>query len=275
MSRAASVRSVRRWSWAGACSIGTSHLRAGAGCDDSAACLEFMAPNGGCTLIAVVSDGAGSARLSSLGSRMVSRAFCTSAARFLAHGGHAAEVSQEVADGWLDDVRDRIDHGARQHGVTRKAFAATLVGIVAQREAAAIIHVGDGSCAVRMAGETAWRVPSWPTQGEYASTTYFVTDDPEPRTVVSSLDGTVEEVALFTDGLERLALDFGTGAAFQPFFESMFSALRGAAAAGRQRRLSRDLRTFLDGPSITDRTDDDKSLIMARRISPAAPSPLP
>ena len=88
----------------------------------------------------------------------------------------------------------------------RRDFAATLIGCVAQIDGVAVIHIGDGACVVRLRNEIDWRVASWPSQGEYASTTYFVTDDPEPRTSVSYLGGEVAEVALFSDGLERLAL---------------------------------------------------------------------
>ena len=48
------------WRWAGACSVGTSHIRTGRGCDNSAACIEYQHDNGS-ALLAVVSDGAGSA----------------------------------------------------------------------------------------------------------------------------------------------------------------------------------------------------------------------
>lgn len=253
----------RRWSWVGACSTGTSHLRAGTGCDDAGACLEISTPRGP-ALVSVVSDGAGSARLSSLGSRIVTRIFCTCAVGFLKRGGGATDITEDIASEWLDDVRDRLIEIARRHGETPKAFAATLVGCVVQPDAAAVIHIGDGACVIRLAGQRNWEVPSWPAQGEYAATTFFVTDDPQPRTVVSHLIGEVEEVAVFSDGLERLALDFHAMTAYEPFFESMFPALRGAQP-GRQRRLSIDLRTFLASPAVTDRTDDDKTLVMARR----------
>lgn len=266
----------RSWSWVGACSTGTSHSRTGAGCDDSAACFEIRSTDGDPILVAVVSDGAGSAKLSRLGSHIVTSAFCRSARVYFNTGGHVSRINDDVAADWLDDIRDRIDRRANLLGQSPKAFAATLVGVVVQRDAAAIIHVGDGACALRLRGQTEWQVPSWPAQGEYASTTYFVTDDPFPRVSVSTLVGAVEEIALFTDGLERLALDFARGEAFQRFFETMFPALRQTAAYGRQRVLSEQLRSFLDGPVVNDRTDDDKSLIMARilqnqeRLGPTA-----
>ncbi len=252
-----------RWSWIGACSIGTSHLKSGTGCDDAGACVVTDTRNGS-ALIAVVSDGAGSASLSRIGSHIVVRGFCRSALRFARMGGQPRDLDKEVAGEWLDDLRDRIEQASLRENSPRRSFAATLVGCMIQKDGIGIVHVGDGACVIRLRGESDWRVPSWPVQGEYASTTNFVTDDPEPRTSVIHVSGDVTEVALFSDGLERLALDFATRTAFTPFFTSMFKTLPDAES-GRHRQLSRDLRAFLDGPSITQRTDDDKTLIMARR----------
>lgn len=255
--------SGRRWSWVGACSTGTSHIRAGKGCDDAGACIEFKTSLGS-TLVIVVSDGAGSAAFSSIGSKIVTRAFCESAYRFLRNGGSAASIDYDVTDAWLDDIRDRLSIAARRENASPRAFASTLVGCVIQSDYAAIVHVGDGACAIRVADDRAWHVPSWPAQGEFASTTFFVTDDPYPRSVVTHVREPVVEVALFSDGIERLALDFSSRSAFAPFFESMFAAIKDTAP-GRQRELSANLRRFLESPAVIERTDDDKTLLMARR----------
>ena len=66
---------------------------------------------------------------------------------------------------------------------------------------------------------------SRPAHGEYASSTYFVTDDPEPQLRYISQGGQYTKVAVFSDGLERLALDFSNTVAFARFFELMFSPL--------------------------------------------------
>ena len=252
------------WGWIGACSTGTSHLQAGVGCDDSAACLEVQTPVGS-ALVAVASDGAGSAALSHCGSRIVTQTFCRSVSAFLKNGGRAAMLHEQTAYDWLDEIRDRISLAARKSAAKPRDFAATLIGCVVEDNIASVIHVGDGACAIRRAQTTEWHVPSWPAQGEYASTTYFVTDDPQPRVSLSSVDGEIEEIAVFTDGIERLALDFSASTAFRPFFESIFPALR-REGVGRHRRLSCYLRTFLDSSRMAERTDDDKTLIMARRM---------
>ena len=261
------------WSWVGACATGTSHAREELPCDDAGACLEVATPNGP-ALVAVASDGAGSAALSRFGSAMVTRSFCQSAAAYLRDGRRATDIDEAVAGDWLDAIRDRIAGRAGLVGEIPRSFAATLVGVIVSRDLAVVVHVGDGACALRVSGEAGWRVPSWPAQGEYASTTYFVTDDPQPRVGISRVEGRVEEVAVFTDGLERLALDFIGRCAFDRFFESLFPALR-HAPPGRQRALPAQLRDFLDSERVIERTDDDKTLVMARRVAAArAPSRL-
>jgi hypothetical protein len=119
---------------------------------------------------------------------------------------------------------------------------------------------------VRFAESEEWEVVSWPQQGEYASTTTFVTDEPYPSFRAQVLRSRISEVAVFTDGLERLALDFNARTAHQPFFRKMFSAISNEPA-GRHRQFSKALKAFLESPAVIERTDDDKTLIFAHRIT--------
>ncbi len=73
---------------------------------------------------------------------------------------------------------------------------------------------------------------------------------------------TPEEVSLFTDGLQTLALDFNRRQAHGPFFEPMFRAL---ADADAPESLLGPLVEFLRSPAVVERTDDDKTLILATR----------
>src|SRR5262249_38559787 len=82
------------WCWIGASSTGTSHLNAGEGCDDSWACFEHEDGDRS-TLVAVVSDGAGSARFAEMGSRFVVQGFIEVVVRFLRAGRSAADVTDE------------------------------------------------------------------------------------------------------------------------------------------------------------------------------------
>lgn len=253
----------RRWSWAAARSIGTSHIKAGKGCEDFGACLE-VAGSSDTVLIAVASDGAGSACHSATGSWITTRVFAQVAAKYVLHGHDLRDLSSDTAREWLDDIRDRIGAAASRLGAVPRDFAATLVGCVIGSEWSAFIHVGDGAFVFRREGDLVWSVPTWPAQGEYAATTFFVTDEPEPHVQFATVSDAIDEVAVFSDGLERLVLEFSTKTAFSPFFEKMFVPLR-ESTVGRDRKLSRDLRSFLDGPSVCEKTDDDKTLFSAKR----------
>src|SRR5258707_12694349 len=85
-----------RWTWASARATGTSHLRVGKGCDDFGACLEARLTDQS-VLILVVSDGAGSAVHSSIGSQIATRVFAECARRFVRGGGTLNSISEKVA----------------------------------------------------------------------------------------------------------------------------------------------------------------------------------
>jgi hypothetical protein len=257
------------WQWISATSIGTSHIRAKRGCDDAGACVVVQGQNES-ALIVVCSDGAGSAPLSSVGSRIVVRAFCRSAIRYLQRGGAVGDISREVVGDWLDDIRGRIEAVSRSKDLRPRDFAATLIGCVITDCGAKVLHVGDGAVVYRTVECEEWLIGSWPSHGEYASTTHFVTDDPEPTFQFNDLAGQVSEIAVFSDGIEHLVLDFSNRSAFSPFFSQMFSSFK-SDVVGRDRSLSRHLMNYLSGASVCDRTDDDKTLIMARRISDVTP----
>lgn len=254
----------REWAWIGACSIGSSHAKSGKPCQDYAACIELPL-NGKSVLVAAVSDGAGSKEFSEYGSRIVVHHFIRAVANYLQKAKSTSELSGEVARDWIDDIRDRIAATASAVGVNPKEFSATLVAAVVCPDKVVTFHIGDGACVVRNVDDTGWQVPSWPAHGEYASSTYFVTDDPEPHLRCCVMEGDFGQIALFSDGLERLALDFPNKSAFGKFLDPMFTPLSGMKP-GRARHLSTQLRTYLDSKTITDRTDDDKSFVLARRV---------
>jgi hypothetical protein len=256
---------IRRWSWIRACSTGSWHLKTGAGCQDFAACIETT--YGDTTaLIAVVSDGAGSARSSAIGSRAVVDAMVRRLARTLRNAPPPPTITEKMAHAWLCETRKRISTLARNRHATTRDFAATLVAAAVLPSQMIVCHVGDGACVARRQGKKNWEVVSWPAQGQYASTTFFVTDKPSPRLRFTCLNADIVDLAVFSDGLERLALDFAAGAASNRFFDPMTAPLRDQPA-GHDRRLSGHLRRFLDSPRVVQRTDDDKSLIVARRTS--------
>ena len=135
--------------------------------------------------------------------------------------------------------------------------------MISNGEESLILHVGDGCAVVRERGAEAWIAASWPDHGEYASTTFFMTDENDLRLRITRQNGNIDSVALLSDGLERLALNFAEKLPFPGFFNAVFAPVFGSACVGRDAELSAALKAYLGSASILARTDDDKTLILA------------
>src|SRR5271170_7039075 len=95
------------WRWAGARSIGTSHMKSCLPCQDFIACAEFDTP-AGAVFVSVVSDGAGSASQSATGARAVCGDFLRSARKHLACGVAIEAIDRDIILDWLDGIREHI-----------------------------------------------------------------------------------------------------------------------------------------------------------------------
>ncbi len=248
------------WTWASARCRGTSHVRSDTECQDALYCA-LVGPVED-VFVAIVSDGAGSAAYGKQGAIIVCRTIMTCARRHFSQTEHLP-TDADVRS-WLDDARDAIATASEHRSLERRQLAATLVAVLAAKDECLVLHIGDGGAVVR-GHDTGWICPSWPANGEYASMTYFVTDDPEPQLRITRVSHRVNCVAVFSDGLERLALDFARQNPHAPFFDGMFRPVLQGAKTGKNKKLSQSLATYLDSAAVNDRTDDDKSLILAAR----------
>ena len=70
-------------------------------------------------------------------------------------------------------------------------------------------------------------------------------------------------VAGFTDGIETMALSIGDKTVHTPFFERMFTELE---RCDDETCLHSPLINFLSSERVNERTDDDKTLVLARRV---------
>jgi hypothetical protein len=240
---------------------GTGHLRAGLPCQDS--CLaEIFPTNRGPIAILACADGAGSAMFADTGAALACEALVRAVRSDLAEGQVVGDVERETALFWVDRARDELRLESERRDASLRELACTILLAVVGESDAAFVQVGDGAILVRDGAR--YRPVFWPQSGDYANSTYFVTEaDFAVRMNFDRRSGGIEELALLTDGLQRLVLDYDAKLGHGPFFCPLFQRLR---LTSDPDELGESLRMFLDSPRINDRSDDDKTLIMATRV---------
>ena len=242
------------WRWAAASAVGTSHIRSGKRLQDAYA----VSTCGKDLVFAVVSDGAGSARFGAYGAWLVCRKLKV---RFQDWSTKQESLpDDETLVGWIDESRDCIAEIAEQRESAPRQFAATLAALFISPGEVVGLHIGDSAIVGRCGSK--WKVICWPETGEYASTTYFVTDEPKPVMNIVREPREYDAFALFSDGVGEFALSQLERQAHPGFFEPMLRAVDASTDTGWLPELSRELGTFLAGPSVCERTDDDKTLIL-------------
>ena len=246
------------WAVAAATRAGEGHARRGERGQD-ALCVRQM-PGG--VLVAALADGAGSAARGGAGAALVSRGMVAAACAALAEAPLAALADTAPAD-WLGAIRQRLATATAAQGLAPRDAACTLLLALSDGDETLVAHVGDGAVVART--PEGWRALSWPEGGEHAGSTYFVTDE-TPALRVSRHHSPVSALALLTDGLERLVLDFAAAAPHAPFFDRIAAPLDRLTQPGRDRGLSRALHAWLGTEAVAARTDDDRTLMLARRL---------
>jgi hypothetical protein len=238
---------------------GPSHVKDGTPCQDSHR-VRIHGEGPKTTLIACVGDGAGSAKHSAIGSAIACETMLEHASHYLA-SEPLADLALEDVLLWCDDFRNRVKLEAEQVGATTREFATTLCTAIIDDDLAVFFQIGDG--AIILGNDSLYGVVFWPQSGEYANTTNFLTaDEYHHKLEFIKTPCRFNKLALMTDGLERLALKFDLQIPHTPFFDPLFRAL---AVSSDLPGLSEGLRSFLGSDSIHNRTDDDKTLVLATR----------
>jgi len=251
------------WRIVQASSTGTSHIKHGEVCQDECLAGVFDAPDGEGYFLGLVSDGAGSALHGGRGASITCEAGSVVIEQWACESTSLSELTPEAVTSWVVAIRQRIGQAAEAEGLTSRDFACTLLGAVVGTNTAAFFQVGDGAIVIGDGDD--FSPVFWPETGEYANMTYFVTDeDALGHLRVEISLSPPEEVAMFSDGLQRLALVYESQTAYTPFFEPMFRTLRKADLAACN-TLSDQLARFLSSPKVNERTDDDKTLVLATR----------
>ena len=211
--------------------------------------------------IGLAADGAGSTTDGGRGAEIACETAWECIIGTLRQDGDLSRVTDDRIRGWIIASRDAIGSEAANTGKQLKDYACTLIGAVIGKDRAVFFQIGDGAIVVSTDGE--YQTIFWPEQGEYANTTFFVSDDTclERLNILHSASSPAE-IALFTDGLQNLVLSFSQKKAHAGFFRPLFEALRKDPDNGFS-GFSGQLDNFLARDDISARSDDDKTLVLA------------
>ena len=251
------------WKTIKASAIGTSHLDSQTECQDSHKVDVVQTEDSNQYLIAVVSDGAGSAINSSIGSKTTCETLAELVTQSLKTDQDSA-LTENNATQWVQIVRDEINIIAEKEDLEVREYACTLLCAVVSNKGALFFQIGDGAMIVSKFGLMG--IVFWPDNGEYANSTYFITDENAiDRLRILKVESNIDELAIFSDGIQNLALTNSSKTPHYPFFNSMFEFLRKVKNADYD-NLDKKLELFLQSENINSRTDDDKTLVLATRV---------
>lgn len=249
------------WRFAGASVTGAYHELRDEPCQDR---HRVQVTPGG-ALIAVVSDGAGSARFGGEGAAMLCTQVAAALAKAIGKGKPKATRAtllkgcRAVCAGIAAARAQALDEVPPDAGLYD--YHATLVGaVVLPGKGGLFFHIGDGA-ALAVNGER-WAM-SCPRNGEYSYETYFFTESDWRRNLRFKLiEPGFDTIFVMTDGVTDLGLRnmAGKPEPFMAFFEPIGRFLAGATREAGEAALAGTLNT----PAARERSNDDKTLVWAQ-----------
>jgi hypothetical protein len=241
------------------CSLpGTAHLRRGRICEDAVG--RFVRDG---LLGIAVSDGAGSAPQAALGSALAVRtALLTLLNHHLEICPITADNAAQVLAGTFSQTVNTLCDRAAEMGAEPRDLACTLIVVVASANFVFAAQVGDGAVVLQNDdGNLACLTK--PTNGEFANETILMGCAPTMDVQIRSFgfpEFPLKSIAVFTDGLQRLALRMPPCEPHEPFFQPLFERLQCLTVP----EMENFLQEFLDSSRVNARTDDDKTLVTAQ-----------
>ncbi len=247
------------WQFVAASVIGTSHDATGDDCQDRCLAQVEKFQDHPPLLSIFVADGAGSAVRGREGAEMAVEV----SAEFIARAYRLPEfvLNDNFAVETVRAVRDRIYAQAEKMGSTARDYACTFLCVLSSSQGTLVMQIGDGGIVLDVGRGLQLFVA--PMSGQYANMTYFVTDEDALDVLVAKVfPDRASKVAVFTDGIQRLALNMNINTPHEPFFEHFFKVLS-TTTSEQEGQLQSALINFLNSECVNQRTDDDKTLVLA------------
>jgi len=252
------------WTVTAATVTGSSHNKSGLPCQDDGR-WEVLQSAG--TLVLVVSDGAGSGKLTQFASATAVRSCCYALRQHAARDGvitcesvraAASHAAQDVLK--LYQIFERRPGGALRIG----DFACTLVVAAVNARKLVMLQIGDG--AVVTDSPEGLRCLSPVLHREYANEAEFLVT---PNALAKAFtyeedDSIIRGIAVMSDGVQSLGVEYPSNRPFARLFRPLFDHAVTHRAVPQTSR-DESLERFLKTDAVNESTDDDRTLIMAVR----------
>ncbi len=243
---------------------GTSHIKRQVPCEDAFAYDIVRDNQGHEVFFACVADGAGSAKFGGLAAEYVTE----NAIRKLRQ---IFEINHTIAEEDIyvvaEALHDELSAIAYENKTALRDFSCTFLGFILFENSGIFFQIGDGAIVRCTDGDTTLVPVYWPQTGEYQNMTNFLVQDKKLGNLwIRTTSDKTSKVAVFTDGLQNMALAHDTQSVHQPFFINMMRHLESAQTPESVALFNQKLLLFLEGEQVNSRTDDDKTLILASRF---------
>ena len=249
------------WKYAFTAAIGASHLATNEDIQDNCSVAELDIC-GEKYLLCAVADGAGSAKFSNISSKYICNFFIRKAKIWLKNNS-ISNITRDVISFWFSLFQKVINRAARIYKIDNiKQFATTLLFVILSSKTNVFVQIGDGIIA--KGDDKTLNCVFLPQNGEYLNTTFFATDkNISELFLYEKNNDKVKRLVMFTDGIEIISFDFSSNKPHIAFFNPLFSHLLESDSFGFNKNTSDFLTGFLNSSRVNQRTDDDKTLVIA------------
>lgn len=251
-------KQISHWRVVAASVCGTSHIKNKQLCQDA----HHWQVLPGNVLVAAAADGAGSASQGKVGAMVAVEAAIENLS--MQHITQDSLTDDDIVRSLLHEAllaaKKAVEDEAAASNKQPQDLATTLIIAIATPEIVAAAQVGDGLAVAkdRMGNLLALTMPN---NGEYINQTTFLTSaDAIDFAQMRLWREAIVNIAVLTDGLQMLALNMVAGEPHKPFFFPLFDFVENAEDKTEAKE---QLVKFLGSERITQRTDDDLTLIIA------------
>ena len=243
------------WQVVAASVTGKSHEKHNIPCQDAQG-YKRLSNN---QLIFAVADGAGSAKLADLGANIAVKIALETLEKQI-NSVDINVVWEDYLKLALNEALTAIQNESVTQEIEVRELATTLIIGIATPELVAVAQVGDGAIVVEDKTGNILEL-TIPASGEYLNETVFLVSSNAIETAQINLWlGQPKYLAAFSDGLQMLALKMPEGKPHHPFFSPLFKFVE---TITDETDAQEQLMGFLRSPRLTQRTDDDLTLILA------------